>query len=79
MLKFKILDMNNFLNTVNACKGEVLMRYPEGGKVNIRGQYRIQNILRKQFSENKNCLPIVLECPDSKDYMSLVSYYAGDC
>ncbi len=55
------------------------MRYPGGRKVNIRGQYGIQSRLTEQYYENKNCLPIVLEIPDPGDYMSVVSYYAGDC
>lgn len=79
MLKLKILNMKNFLDTVNSCRGEVCMRDSGGRKVNIREQYGIQSRLMEQYYENKNCLPIVLEVPDPGDYMSVVSYYAGDC
>lgn len=79
MLKFNILNMKEFLDTVNACHGEVRMIYPEGGRENIKNRYRIQCKLSEQYRENKNCLPIMLEVPEPRDYMKLVAYYAGDC
>ncbi len=79
MLKLKIMNMKKFLDTVNACQGEVRMIFPEGGKTNIKGQYRIQGSLTEQYRKNKKCLPISLEIPVPEDYMNIVSYYAGDC
>lgn len=79
MLKLNIMNMKNFLDTVNACKGDVYMLYPEGRKVNIKRQYRVQNQLNEQYRENRNCLRIALEITEPRDYMSIVSYYAGDC
>lgn len=79
MLKLNILNLDNFLNTVNACMGKVNMLCPDGKKVNITGEEKIQDSLWRQYLQNKNCLRLVLEIPNPKDYMSIVSYYAGDC
>lgn len=32
MIKLNILDMKNFLGSVNACRGEVLILFPDGKK-----------------------------------------------
>ena len=50
-----------------------------GQKVNIRGQYPIQDELHRQYYDHKNQLQIILEAQNPKDYMRIVSYYAGDC
>jgi len=74
-----ILNMKNFLDTVNACTSKVNMLCPDGRKRNINGEEKIQDSLRQQYFQNKNCLRFVLEIPNPTDYMSIVSYYAGDC
>lgn len=79
MMKLNILNLKNFLNTVNACTGRINMLCPDGSKVNINGKEKLQDSLWQQYRQNKNCLPLVLEIPDLKDYMNIVSYYAGDC
>ncbi len=79
MLKINILDMKNFLDTVNSCKGAVHMLSPDGGKKDINGQGMLQARLSEQYRQNKNCLRLTLEIPVPKDYMRIVSYYAGDC
>lgn len=79
VIKLNILDIEGFLETVNACKGKVQIHFADGGKMNINGQYQMQNKLREQYRQNKNCLPLVLSVPEPSDYMSIVSYYAGDC
>lgn len=79
MIKLNILDMNNFLNTVNACRGTVHMLCPDGKKVDINKAPGVQRTLWEQFSQNRSCLHLTLEIPNPGDYMSIVSYYAGDC
>lgn len=79
MVKLNILNMTNFLDTVNACTGKVNMLCPDNKKVNINGEEKIQDNLWRQYRQNKNSLRLVLDIPDPKDYMSIVSYYAGDC
>ena len=79
MIKFNILNMKNFLQTVNACCGAVNLLYPDGKKEDINKHYGIQNQLLQKYRENKNCLLLSLDIPTPKDYMSIVSYYAGDC
>lgn len=79
MLKLNILDMKNFLDTVNACAGKVNMLCPDGKKRNINGEAKVQDNLWRQYRQNKNCLQLVLEILNPTDYMSIVSYYAGDC
>ncbi len=71
--------MKRFLETVNSCNGAVKMLCPDGGKVNINGYIQVQEELWTRYRENKNCLPLILEVPQPSDYMSIVSYYAGDC
>ena len=79
MLKLNILNMKNFLDTVNACTGKINMLCPNGRKLNINGEEKIQGGLWRQYFQNKNCLRLVLEIPNPTDYMNIVSYYAGDC
>lgn len=79
VVKLNILNMANFLDTVNACTGKVNMLSPDNKKVNINGEEKVQDRLWRQYRQNKNSLRLVLEIPDPKDYMSIVSYYAGDC
>ncbi len=79
MIRLNILNMERFLETVNACTGKVHLLFPDGRKVNIAREEREQNSLRRQYRHNKNSLRLTLEIPDPRDYMSIVSYYAGDC
>lgn len=79
MIKLKILNMKNFLNTVNACNGNVFMICRGGEKVNINKQEKLQDELWSEYRKNKNYLQICLEISNPTDYMNLVSYYAGDC
>lgn len=79
MIKLNILNMKKFLGCVNACRGEVFILFPDGKKVNINRQEEVQNELWEKYKNNKNCLPLCLEIPNPTDYMSIVSYYAGDC
>ena len=39
----------------------------------------IQEELLQQHRENKNYLQLSLSVTNPKDYMRIVSYYAGDC
>lgn len=79
MMKLNILNMKNFLNVVNECRDEVRVILPDGKKKNIRNHYVMQGVLLIEFEKNKGCLKITLEVVNPKDYMSIVSYYAGDC
>lgn len=79
MIKLNILNLENFLNAVNTCTGKVNMLCPDGKKVNINGEEKLQNSLWRQYRQNKNYLRIILEIPGARDYMNIVSYYAGDC
>ena len=79
MVKLNILNMKNFLDTVNACTGKVNMLCPDGKKQNINGEESVQSRLQRQYFQNKNSLQLVLEIPNPTDYMRIVSYYAGDC
>ena len=79
VIKLNILNMENFLDTVNACTDKVYMLCPNGKKQNINGEEKIQDNLWRQYFQNKNCLRLILEIPNPTDYMNIVSYYAGDC
>ena len=79
VVKLNILNMENFLDTVNACIVKVYMLCPNGKKQNINGEEKIQDSLLRQYFQNKNCLRLILEIPNPTDYMNIISYYAGDC
>ena len=79
MVKLNIFNLNDFLDAVNACAGKVNMLCPDGRKLNINRERKVQHSLRQQYFQNNNCLRIALEIPGSGDYMRIVSYYAGDC
>ncbi len=53
MVKLNILNMKNFLDTVNSCSGKVNMLCPDGKKQNINGEEKIQGSLWRQYSQNK--------------------------
>lgn len=79
MIKVKILNIRNFLNTVNQCTGKVLMLSPEGEKTDINKNYTAQYHLEDQYLKNGRRLPLTLEFEKPSDYMSIMAYYAGDC
>lgn len=79
MIKLNILNMKNFLQTVNRCGGTVYLLHPDGRKENINKQYNTQSELLQKHQESKNYLPLTLETESSKDYMSIICYYIGDC
>ncbi|MDO4329360.1 MAG: hypothetical protein Q4C66_08500 [Lachnospiraceae bacterium] len=79
MIKVNILNLNGFLETVNQCHGRVMVLSPNGQKTNITKQYRIQQEMEKQYQKNGKCLPLSLTFDEPRDYMAVVSYYAGDC
>ena len=45
VVKLNILNMKNFLGTVNACIGKVYMLCPNGKKQNINGEEKMQDSL----------------------------------
>ena len=53
MVKLNILNMENFLDTVNACIGKVYMLCPNGKKQNINGEEKIQDSLLRQYFKTK--------------------------
>ncbi|MCC8027880.1 MAG: ribonuclease HII [Clostridium sp.] len=79
MIKLNILNMKNFLQTVNGCSGSVTMLYPDGKRKNINKQYGIQSQILRDYKNNKNCLGLTLDIPNPRDYLDIIFYYIGDC
>lgn len=79
MMKLRILNMKNFLKVVNHCEDEVRVQLPNGRKVNIQGHYAMQEYLLREFNKNNRYLKIILDVVNPKDYLSIISYYTGDC
>ena len=79
MIKVNILNLKNFLETINQCSGRVLNLLPDGTRRDINKQYSIQRELEREYIENGRCLPMTLEFDDPGDYLDVVAYYAGDC
>ena len=63
---------------MSATKSEATMIQPDGRRTDIGRQYGIQNDLRRQHCDNKGYLKLMLDIPVPSDYMSIISYYAGD-
>lgn len=78
-IKLNILNMKDFLETINACTGRIFMHDPDDGKVDIRKEGQVQNRLWNRYFQNRKSLKLVLEISDPGDYMKIVSWYAGDC
>lgn len=78
MIKMNILNMKGFLNVVNLCSGNVIMRNQDGSKENIRLEKRTQEELWRKFNENKGILPIQLEIPACEDYLRVVYFFIAD-
>lgn len=79
MIKVNILNLSGFLETVNQCRGRVMVLAPGGERINITRQYPIQREMEQQYRQNGNCLPLSLVFEEAKDYLAVVCYYAGDC
>lgn len=79
MIKVNIFNMKEFLQIVNKCVGEVRLVDSEGRKKNINMQYDIQSDLQHKHNENKQCLRLILDIPNAKDYMKIVFFIIGDC
>ncbi|HJB91629.1 MAG TPA: hypothetical protein H9763_09245 [Candidatus Eisenbergiella merdigallinarum] len=79
MIKVRILNLKSFLETVNRCQGRVMVLSPDGGKTNITRQYEMQRKMGEQYRKNGKCLPLSLTFDEPKDYLAVVSWYAGDC
>lgn len=78
MVKLNILNMKEFLQVVDRCIGDVNIIYPDGRKENINNCDGIQWTLQKEYRKNRNSLPISLDIPNHKDYLSIVYYAIGD-
>lgn len=84
-LKLTILNMKEFLNAVNECRGEIYLLSDEwkcsvpGNEGNLIKQYVLQEKLWEAYRKNGNSLPLLLDITDGKDYLHIVNYYAGDC
>lgn len=78
MIKVNIININEFLRTVNSCTGAVYMLTPGRGKEDINKEYGIQDCLRRQHRDNRQYLPLILDIPNYRDYLDIINFYAGD-
>mgnify|MGYP003277668604 CR=1 FL=1 len=79
MIILNIMNMKEFLKTVNECTGAVNMVSQEGVKTDINKKYGIQKLLLAEHEKNKKCTTLCLDIPVPRDYINVVNYYAGDC
>ena len=75
--KTEYFEHEKFLDTVNACTGKVNMLCPDGKKLNINEEEKIQDSFWRQYRQNKDCLQLVLEIPNPTDYMRLFRIMSG--
>lgn len=79
MIKLRILNMKEFLKTVNECTGPVYVIDSSGRKENMNRDYVVQRRIQESYRGNKNMVVLSLDIPVSGDYFRIVNYYAGDC
>ena len=79
MVKLNIINMTNFLDTVNECNGSVNLLHSDGRKENINKQYDIQKNLLQKYGRNNNYLKLSLDIPNRNDYLRIVYFTIGDC
>ena len=79
MLKLNILNMVNFLKTVNECGGPVVLVSPDGKHEVINKQESLQERLLKNYKDNRRSLKMRIDIAEPADYLKIVCYYAGDC
>ena len=79
MLKLNILNMINFLKTVNECSGPVVLVSQDGRREDMNKQESLQERLLKNYNENRRSLKMWIDVAEPADYLKIVCYYAGDC
>lgn len=79
LLKLNILNIDKFLDIVNACTGPVTLAGPEGGTAVLAHNFALQEELRSRFFAAGQWLPLTLRVRTPRDYFHIVSYYTGDC
>ncbi len=79
VIKLYIINVENFLKTVDQCSDKILLHTDSGKKTNINKQPAIQLELKKQFEKSKKRIPLTLSFKNPKDYLKIVSYYIGEC
>ena len=79
MMKLRILNMKEFLKTVNVCEGPVYLVDSDGRRENVNKEYGTQVRLQVEYQRNRNTLVLCLAVPVPRDYLNIVNYYAGDC
>lgn len=79
MIKLRILNIKEFLKTVNECTGSVYVIDSSGRKENMNRDYVVQRRIQEAYRGNKNMVVLSLDIPVPGDYFRIVNYYAGDC
>ena len=79
MLKLNILNMINFLKTVNECSGPVVLVSQDGRREDMNNQESLQERLLKNYKDNRRSLTMWIDVAEPADYLKIVCYYAGDC
>ena len=78
MMKLRILNMNGFLDVVNACRGAVYVVAAGGQKRDIRGNAVFQRYLLGEHRRGGGSLCLTLDVPQPLDYMDVVCWYIGE-
>ena len=73
MFKVTILNINDFLKTVNDCHGTVNLLHSDGRCEDLTSQFRAQSSLVRSFQEQGGYLRLALDVQNPKDYMKIVN------
>ena len=78
MIKLGIINVEEFLRTVNACEGAVYMiNQMADGPISADSMV-FRMTCAGSIVTIKGYLKLMLDIPVPSDYMSIISYYAGD-
>lgn len=78
MLKFKIHNLEGFLEVVNSCRGPVDLYGPGKREGDLRGNRVVQRELWDVFRANRGEVEVWLYVTDPKDYLSVVHFYTAE-
>lgn len=79
MIKLRIFNLEQFLDTADQCLGPVNWLESGGDRIDIRGNKTAQQTLKKRFNEQKGLLILRLHIAEVKDYFKLVFFSIADC
>ena len=75
----RVLDLQNFLRTLEVCRGSVTLQFPDGSTVSTAESPDFRTILFRQHKAYHGCLRLSLEFSLAQDYVRILQNCAEEC